>query len=83
MHVHAHTNKSAEEVSGTIDSLWLNDQNLPKSGCLAGINFFSPSPPPTILPPRLSLLLSSALCMQVLSPTEPRADSCQRDDSDV
>lgn len=72
------THKQTDEaVFETMQSLWLQNQNLPHIGCLAGINFFSPSLPPTILPLLLSLLLSSPLCMQVRSPTELHADFCQ------
>lgn len=57
-------------------SLWLHHQNLPQIGCLAGIHFFSPSPPPTILPLFPSLLLSVCRCTRpqrcMLTPVSKR-----------
>lgn len=76
--MYRHT-KSEEEVLRTMKHSWLNDQNHPETRCLAGSNFFSASPPPTILVLLRSLILSFILFMQVLSPTEPRApNSCQQ-----
>lgn len=76
---HAHTNKLMKQCLEQWNLFgWTTKTSLRLDAWQALISSL-----PLCLPLFLSLLLSSPLCMQVHSPTELHADSCQWEDMDV